>query len=393
MLFDDVERTETRAKREREAIYDYLNSSARNIIATVRQILEQWFASYPDSGKAEIRARIRSPIDAQYQSAFWELYLYELFSQLGFTLEPHPTIEGSSNHPDFLVKQGEVPIFYLEAVLAGVPSKKDVGAEARLAEVFDLVNKMQVRDWFLHVEYCGMPNTPPPVKELRKGLEDWLKSLDANSISETLKAGDWDNLPQYEWQHDGLTLTFSPAPKSAESASKPDSQPIGVIMGEPHLLHVDKDIRQAVEAKAKKYGTINLPFIVAVNVLSEHCGKIDIDNALFGTETVVFSTAPGNNEAKPGRRLPDGIWFGENGRPRRQTVSAVLIGDRIDHYACALRTPQLIHNPFPTHELSLPSYPLPQNKPDNDTNRMVQVDGISARTVLRLLDPWPPTDD
>jgi hypothetical protein len=63
-------------------------------------------------------------LDAQHTSAFWELYLYELFSSLGFTLEPHTNIEGSANHPDFLVKEGEAPSFYLEGIVAGLPSSK-----------------------------------------------------------------------------------------------------------------------------------------------------------------------------------------------------------------------------------------------------------------------------
>lgn len=94
-------------------------------------------------------------IDAQHQSAFWELYLHELFSRLGLTLEPHPEIQDSRNHPDFLVKEGDVAKFYLEGIVAGLPSTKDAGAEARLAEVFDLVNSMKISDWFLQVEYRG----------------------------------------------------------------------------------------------------------------------------------------------------------------------------------------------------------------------------------------------
>jgi hypothetical protein len=129
--------------------------------------------------------------DAQHISAFWELYLFELFSRLGFALQPHPNIEGSSNHPDFLVNEGNIPKFYLEAIVAGLPSPKDAGADARLAEVFDLVNTMQMSEWFLHVEYRGMPGTPPSVKELRKELDNWLASQDTSAIEATLKAAEW----------------------------------------------------------------------------------------------------------------------------------------------------------------------------------------------------------
>lgn len=60
---------------------------------------------------------------------------------------------------------------------------------------------------------------------------------------------------------------------------------------------------------------------------------------------------------------------------------------------CALRTPLLMHHPYPTHRLSLPSYPLPESKPDETTQAMKKKEGVSAKGILRLPDPWPPADD
>jgi hypothetical protein len=317
-----------------------------------------------------------------------------VFSRLGFTLEPHPDIDGSRNHPDFLVKEGDVRRFYLEGVVAGLPSEKDAGAEARLAEVFDLVNSMKISEWFLHVEYRGYPESPPSVKELRKQLESWLASLDVKKIDADLKAERWDALPEYEWQCEGLTLTFTPSPKSPKAAANVNSQPIGTSMpAVGHILTTDNDIRRAVEAKAKKYGTLPLPLLVAVNVVSEHCSKIDIDNALFGTETfVVTRNSEGVLDSSVGRRLPDGVWFGKEA-PRNRAVSAVLVGNNVETYNCGDRTPLLIHNPYPTHQLALSSYPLPESTPDEKTSTMKRKEGKEAREFLRLPDPWPPAGD
>lgn len=103
MLFDEIERAETRVKRENESTFSYLNLSARAPMTAARQVFEVWFADYPDSGKSDLRARFRSPIDSQFKSAFWELYLHELFSRLGFRLEPHPDVDASSNHPSVML--------------------------------------------------------------------------------------------------------------------------------------------------------------------------------------------------------------------------------------------------------------------------------------------------
>lgn len=392
-LFDELERTDTRPKRERESDFEYLNSSARIPIGEARQVLDSWFEAYPYSGKVDLLARFRSPIDAQHQSAFWELYIHELFSRLGFILEAHPDIENSANHPDFLVKEGENLKFYLEATVAGLPSVKNAGAEARLAEVFDLVNKLQASEWFLHVAYRGMPNTPPPVKELRSQLEKWLGMQDQADIEAALLAKEWSSLPQFEWSHDGLTLTFTPSPRSQKSKGNPDVRPIGITMGEAHMLETDEDIRRAVESKAKKYGTLPLPLVVAVNVLSEHCDAIDINNALLGSETVILTTkADGSHGAAPGQRLPNGVWFGKKGA-RNQTASAVLIGSKIDVYSCGSKTPLLVHHPYPTHRLILPSYPMPESVPDEETHTMKRKDGKNAGEFLRLPNPWPPVHD
>jgi len=392
LLFDDIARTETRPKNERESTYAYYNSSARPIIAAVRSVLQLWFESYPAEGKADLLARFRSPIDSQHLSAFWELYLRELFSRFGYTLEPHPDIPGSSNHPDFLVKQDQTPKFFLEAIVAGLPSTKEAGADARLAEVFDLINKMEVSEYYLDMQHRGLPNTPPPVGKLRKALEGWLKSLDLNAMDAACRAGEFDALPRFEWSHDGLTLLFRPIPKSPARRGSIDARPIALSMGELHSITVDDDIRNAVEAKAKKYGTLVLPLVVAVNVASERCDNIDINNALFGSETIQDTQNPDGSFSTTGQRLPNGVWFGK-GSLRNRYVSAVLVASRLDVYRTGTDTPVLFHNPYPENRLDSTSSPLPQFVPDIMSRRMRLVAGKSASEFLRLPTPWPPADE
>ena len=394
MLFDQIERAETRLKRENESTFLYLNSSARSPMTAAREVLEQWFTTYPDSGRVDLHARFRSPIDSQFKSALWELYLHELFSRLGFSLDPHPDIDGSSNHPDFLVKVGDEAKFYFEGIVAGLPSTKDAGAEARLAEVLDLVNKMQIPGWFLQVEYRGFPDSPPPVKELRKGLESWLATLDIKAIDAALRAQEWDAVPKYEWGRNGLSLTFTPSPKSPEATASPQHQPIGILMSyQGNFLTTDEDIRRAIRAKSKKYGRLALPLVVAVNVVSDHCDDIDIDNALFGTEQIACTLNPDGSIQERAERRLDGAWFGPKG-PRNEAVSAVLVGRNIEIYNCADsdKTPLLIHSPYSTHRLVL-EYQLPESIPDDSTKTMKRKAGRSAREFLRLPHPWPPVSD
>jgi hypothetical protein len=391
LLFDDIERTEQRPKREREPVYDYYNSSARRGIAALRELLETWFDAYPALGKKDLQARFRSRIDSQHKSAFWELYLHELFTRMKYRLKVHPVVEGSANHPDFLVAEGRSPKFYLEAIVAGIPSVKDAGAEARFSEVLDLINKMQTPDYLLELQYRGTADTPPPVGKLRKALTQWLRSLDFKAIDSVYKTGNFDVVPKFEWSHEGLTLFFSPIPKSAKTRGTTDARPIGVIMGEAHILTTDEDIRQAIEQKAKKYGKLSLPLLIAVNVVSEHCDEIDINNALFGSEAIQFNQRPdGSISGGVDVRQPNGVWFGKKGA-RNRNVSAVLIGCQIDPYKTGVITPQLIHNPHADNPLNLSTYPLPQSVPDHITSTMKKrvgrkatIDPVQPRPVWAL---------
>ena len=389
-LFDEIERTETRPRNEREPTFDYWNISAREPIEVLREIVQEWFDSYPADAQKDLCARFRSPIDAQHQAAFWELYLHELFSGMGYRLEVHPTVVGTPNHPDYLVYSGKEPTFYLEATVAGLPSQEGAGAEARLAEVLDLVNKLEDPNFVLELQHSGLPGSPPPCRELLPRLEAWLNTLEPGEIEKTWKDNDFDNLPRFEWSHDGLTLSFAPIPRSSGMST---ARTLAITMGEGHMITPDEDMRHAIGRKAKKYGELSLPLVVAVNYLGDHCDAVDINNALFGSETIkVFGRRDGSYDWHPGHRQPNGVWFGRKG-PRNLNLSGILIANALNPYSAGTTTPQLFHNPYLDKMISLPFYPLPQSVPDKASQTMQTMNGKEAKEFLRLPSTWPPTPD
>lgn len=389
-LFDEIERNETRPRNESEPTFTYWNLSARKPVEALRRIIQNWFDSYPVDSQKDLRARLRSPVDSQHQAAFWELYLHELLTGMGYSLEAHPTVAGSSNRPDFLAFDRNGPTFYLEATVAGFPPQKVAAAGSRLEEVLDLINKLEDPNFLLQVEYSGLPNTPPPVRALRRSLEEWLRTLDVNYVKTAWRDGDYDKLPVYNWSHDGLTLSFSPIPKSRSYSG---DRAIGIVGGEAHWLTTDGDIRAAVLRKASRYGDPSLPMIIAVDFVGDHCDDIDINNALFGSEAFqVVRRSDGQYDLGSGHRLPNGIWFGKSG-PRNRRVSAVLIGNLVNPYEVGTTTPLLVHNPYLEDRLDLSSYPLPQSVPDKANQTMRRIEGRSASEFLRLPSPWPPPTD
>src|SRR5213076_1299424 len=83
-LFDaGINRRENRPKREAEPLFTYYNTTGRPAFATIRNVLEEWFNRYPAADQQRLAGQFRSTIDSQHQSAFFELFLYELLLRLG----------------------------------------------------------------------------------------------------------------------------------------------------------------------------------------------------------------------------------------------------------------------------------------------------------------------
>jgi hypothetical protein len=388
-LFDDGTRTEMRVKLEMESSFDYLNKSARPAVEAFRERTEDWFQRFPRSGQIDLRARFRSPIEVQHQGAFFELYVHELVRRNGFGLEVHPEISGTRHHPDFLVSSDQNARFYLEATVAGVPSLDEQSAEARVAQVYDSLNSLDSPTFFLRVQVRGAPNSPPPTRGLRRELTAWLARLDPDEIGEFYRLQNYDDLPAYEWEHDGWMVTFTPIAKSVDARGREGIRPIGVIMPEARSLNTHGDLKEAIERKSKKYGNLDLPYVVAANLFAMHCDNVDVMNGLFGQETTVFTQlADGTYRAESGSREPNGVWFGRRG-PRNTLVSAVLVVANLSPWSMSAVTPELFLNPWALNMLDASGWSLPQCIPDLSLGRVEHRPGDCAGDVLGLPNPWP----
>ncbi len=324
LLFESGERTNDRPGRYGEPEFSYIDQAARPAMAAFRQMANEWFSRLSDSEKADVRGRFQSE-GYQHSSAFWELYLHELLTRTGYSLKPHPQRSEVKSRPDFLVSDARAPLFYLEATLGGVPSVSDAGGAARKNQVYNAINSLKSPDFFLELRIRGAPATPPSGARLRRDLTKWLGSLDFPTIDALFKANTLDEIPRYEWSHEGWNILFRPIPKSPKSRGQPRTRPIGMMVPEARYLATHVDLREALENKSKKYGKLDLPYVVAVNMFAMHCDLIDIMNALFGQETcVVFESAGGKLDSRPGERKRNGFWFGPRGA-RNSEVSGVVV--------------------------------------------------------------------
>ncbi len=83
--------------------------------------MADWLGHVPTRHEPDLRSRLQSKDDAQFESAFWELYLHEAYRRSGDKVVIHPPLAGTGCRPDFLV-EGHGTRFYLEAVRACAPA-------------------------------------------------------------------------------------------------------------------------------------------------------------------------------------------------------------------------------------------------------------------------------
>lgn len=106
-LFDDFERHDPSPARRGEDSFAFLNRADTPFWAEVRRLLEEWFSHYPADHAAELSKSFRSRLPGSHWGAWWELYLHELFSRLGYELSIHPSLPDSDKRPDFkLTREG-----------------------------------------------------------------------------------------------------------------------------------------------------------------------------------------------------------------------------------------------------------------------------------------------
>jgi len=383
-LFDSIARHDLRPRRYHEPQFQYHNISARPPIHAIRSLLENWFKCFPADGKDDLRARFRSRINSQHRSAFFEPYVHQLLRCMSYKVLLHPPLEWVGTHPDFLVTRDAEAKFYME-VTATFDSEQEQAAEARTAEMYDKLNDLDSPNFFLGVRSVGAPSKSLPKSALHRKLEEWLRSLDPDSVAAGYSLG--GQFPALELPFEGCRVTFEAIPKGIENRGRQGIRTIGMILPEVVTGNPRIEIRDAVSLKARKYKELSYPLTVAVNVMNECCHEIDIMDGLFGTEAVTESLMPdGTIKTHWNLRHPNGAWYGPAG-PRNCAASAAIIVAQLSPWTLSTDTPVIVHNPWAKLSLELTLLPLPQYFLSD--GRLRRTAGQSAKDLLGLPNPWP----
>ncbi len=378
-LFDDIKRVYNGPAEFSESIFNYLNRSARPEFQRVRELLEEWFTKYPDEEKENLRNRLRSD-DWSFYSAFFELYLYNMLLNFDFNIEIHPKVERETR-PDFKVfKQGN-SLFLLEATTV-MPIEEEKSAEVVEGHIYDVLNReIHSSDFFIGIEIAKRSPLSPSAKKMSKFISQELRRLNYNELIQKLNQNGIEGMPRWKWTGNGWEIIFFPIPKSPEMRGKSGVRPAGIFPPKVFYLRTDKKIRKNLKDKATRYGEIDLPYVIAINVLSDvACDREDIELALFG------ASPPWNiktlNEV-------NGFWYSSQGL-QNQRVSAVLISVNLTPWNIAQNTPILWHNPWAERPLNPTCWKLPQIIFDlKNSSKLKEIHGISAQELFKLDSTWP----
>lgn len=382
MIFDEEERTDDSPMSRTEGDFAFLNRSARPEMQRVRDFLEMVLAEYEDEeDQKELIARLRS---GDFHPAAFETILHGALIRLGYKVSCHPEVPDSEGRPDFKVEAADGSHFiYVEASATSIRDGRDEGAETRKAVVYEAIERVENRSFFLDISSSGDPATSPRIKRLRSELGRWLSGLDPDALRKEIAEHGHERAPRFTWEHDGLMLDITAFPKAAEKRT--DDSRVIRSYGERGARSVDSwtPIRDRVMAKGNRYGKLDAPLIVAINTGSFTLDKIDVMQALFGQEVSILS----GTEEPNMRREPNGAFLGPEG-PRYTRISGVWVFNDINPYNITTRRHSVYLNPFAEHQCPDSVLDLPYHRVNED-NEMKFHQGFCLPCIFELEETWP----
>jgi hypothetical protein len=372
-IFDNIVRTRTDVPHQDETQFAYLNVSAREEAGRVRALVDSWFDHYPNDHRASLVSRFRSPIDDDHRSAFFELFLHELIIAQGHRIEAiEPSLPHTLRRPDFLVENANGHRFYLEAVIATGHSQAEAAALNRLNQALRAVDTASSPGHFLDLAVRGTPDAPVSIKALRTALKEWIEKLPKNERG----------LALFIYEEHGLRISLNAFPKNNVGAGRA----IGARHFPVQQVTVDEDIRAAILKKANRYGTLDLPYIVAVNSFALFHHEDNALDALLGTPGVVAYRKPDGTYVHEERRTADGVWQGPTGA-RKHGLSAVFATANVTPWNFASRIGCVIRNPWATRPL--PPTALGVNEFNPEGGKFLKTEGTNLGAIFGLADGWP----
>jgi hypothetical protein len=381
-LFDDIHRSDPSPRRLDEDSFSFYNRAAGVYWERIRDVLEEWFAAYPNEHKGELRGHFRSKIAGQHVGAIWELYLHRLFSRMGYSVAVHPAVAGSAGRPDFELIRADERLFVEAAVVfSGVV---DAGRDGvREGWIMEAVNKAAHPNFYVLIrQFVQLGNRKPRGRAIHGPLTAWLDTLDPDQV--TRQYDTTGQLPGCLVEVDDWAVLFEAVPVKPE-ARRNTGRLLGGGPGTTGYVDDVEQLRDTLKHKRGKYGTPDVPLVVAVNCASSFMEPNDIAGALYGSMAVQYQQgAPGSSKSI---RHRNGTWMGESG-PRGRRMSAVLTAVHLHPATMARNQLVLWLNPWAKIPLDV-TWPFSVGTGTDDGPVALEERLVDMAALLGLPEGWP----
>ena len=384
-LFDQNPPEEAVVRSHLRSGFAFLNRTTDSKYVPLRDMLDDWFSRYPEEASNDLSARFRSSNEIDHVGAFFELVIHQLHIELGAEVHTHfATGQTGPKIPDFFVTDPDLASSYVEATVVTGKSMERQAAEARMDDIVETLNRLiESPNFWLSMERRGLPRAPAGAKQVAQEINRNLAKLDQAEKAAPVSGGGSDSFPIWSFDLEGCVLTFQPFPKGDFARGKSSMRPIALQTGEFEFVDDRGPIRKAITRKANRYGSLGVPFVVALNCI-EMIDEIDIMEALFGKEQFHVPVGLDNKVTSEDigfSRKPDGAWTNPIG-PRYSRVSAVLIAIHLRPWSIGDVVIRLYHNPWAELEYSSVLTRLNQARLQNGLMR--KIEGDSLADILEL---------
>lgn len=341
-LFNRVEPSDA-PWRFAESEFELLARASGSRWERVRRVLEAWYSAYDDRD-GDLRARFQQHDYRQHDSAWWELYIYTLFRLLGYTVEVHPILKGSSNRPDLFATRGDSG-FYIECVT--LFDSADHAREDSEAFIKDCINATTSPDFGFSLRINRAGSRRPKGARIKRDIESWVSRLDYDSERDAGRAGHAARQSRtFDFADWRVTLTALPFPPERRGNDGPRIL-IGPASGGFLDTTVDR-IRKLLSKKASQCRAVQQPLVVAILGRAMFARTNEVDQALFGSEAVSYSRH--ETDVAELVRQQNGFWH-PGPSARGAHVSAVLFSEKLHPAFVTAELPMLWKNPWATKPL------------------------------------------
>ena len=255
-LFDLIQGSPSPVGARPASWFEQANRSSEADWKNVRCTVESWYEHYPDP-TGDLRSRLRKD-DQNRHSAYFELFLHELFLKSGLDVTAQPRLPSGSS-PDFLVGGSDGCRIYVEAtVVEG--DRTDVHARSVMDAINDL--KGEIPDGIgVWVDTDGSLSETPSLRTIKRQVRDWLLSLSARDVPDRVTR----DAPRMVIRPTDVSGTW----RAILHAMQRDISDV-VLAWHSDVLRHGKTVDEALEKKARQHRDSDVPIVLAVNDLGRY---------------------------------------------------------------------------------------------------------------------------